>query len=612
MATVVDALVVTLGLDLSAYRQGKVQAAQETKKLTEDEVRAAKQVEERNKVAAESFRKVRNEVLALVAVFTAGVGIKAFTENTIDSAVNLGYMAKNLDMSTRELSAWQRAAARAGSSAEGITAALQDSQTQIAKFKIGQVTEGVQSFLRWGGNVKDLKDGNTYLLARARIISSMFNVDPARARLVAQQMGIGDGEFNFLKQGEAGILALVAAQRKNSAVTEQQAAQALRLKNAWLDFTDRLKYTGTTIVLQLMPLFEQWLKRLQALADWVADHRADIAAWIDNAVASVQKFVTWLDKAVESVGGWKNVLIGLAAIKLLSMTSGILSLAGALVNLGGALGGVTTAGAAALPVLAKLFGVAGLALHSESLNSGEADYLKAHQATPGQPWAGDPVGDKRRGGAAKDPQARAAVARFMAMGWSKEQASGLVANLWTESLLNPNAVGDNGHAYGIGQWHEDRQEAFKKLFGIDIRKSTLDQQLQFANYELTQGNEQGAGKRLRATTNALDAGAVVSRYYERPADTEGEAQKRAGRAADLYAAVGQANAAQIAGQVSSTPATPAAAANVSHSTSSSETSITGPITIQTQATDATGIARDFARSVGKFSFTVPQANTGVS
>lgn len=607
MATIIDALVVTFGLDTSQFKKEKAETTKATKQLTTEEKKAAKDIEDANKRAGESFKRVRNEVLSLLAIFTAGMGLKNFTESTIASAANLGFMAKNLQMSTTELSAWQRAAERAGGSAEGITKALQDSQQTVAKFKIGQVDDGAQAFLRWGGNVNDLKDGNTYLLARSRIIHSMFEQDPARARLIAQAMGVGDGEFNLIKQGPQAIEALVAAQRKNSAVTDEMAAKALKLKNEWLDLSDRLKYTGTTIVLELIPIFEKWAQKLQVLADWVADHKADIAQWIDNAIAAVQRFIQWADKAAESVGGWKNVLIALAALKVLSMSSGILSLAGAFLKLAGALGSVSTAGAAALPILAKLLGVAGLVLHSENLNENEG-----RTTQPGDRWDGDPIGTKRRGGVAKDPAAQAAVARFMQMGWSKEQASGLVANLWKESLLDPKAVGDNGHAYGIGQWHEDRQEEFRKLFGIDIRKSSLDQQLQFANYELTQGNEQRAGRQLRGATNALDAGAIVSRYYERPADTEGEAQRRAGAAADLYAALGRANAAQIAAQAPGARDAAPSTSNVSTSTSTAETHVTGPITINTKATDAAGIARDLHGAIGQYNFTVPQANTGVS
>lgn len=115
---------------------------------------------------------------------------------------------------------------------------------------------------------------------------------------------------------------------------------------------------------------------------------------------------------------------------------------------------------------------------------------------------------------------------FMGMGWSKEQAAGIVANLQRESRMNPHAVGDSGQAYGIAQWHPDRQANFAKWAGKDIRQSTVEEQMQFVNYELTQGAERRAGMLLRASQSAEMAGHIMSKYYERPKDVAGEAAKR--------------------------------------------------------------------------------------
>lgn len=120
-----------------------------------------------------------------------------------------------------------------------------------------------------------------------------------------------------------------------------------------------------------------------------------------------------------------------------------------------------------------------------------------------------------------------AIALFEGHGWTHNQAAGIVANDMRESRGRPNAVGDGGKAYGIAQWHPDRQRAFAAWAGHDIRQSTRDEQLEFQQYELTQGREQAAGRRLRGAGSAGDAGSVVSRYYERPADADGEAAKRA-------------------------------------------------------------------------------------
>lgn len=118
------------------------------------------------------------------------------------------------------------------------------------------------------------------------------------------------------------------------------------------------------------------------------------------------------------------------------------------------------------------------------------------------------------------------VSKLMDYGWSREQAVGIAANLKRESDYNPGAIGDNGQAYGIAQWHPDRQAAFKKFSGHDIKDSTLDEQLAFVNYELTLGAEKQAGAMLRAANNARQAGDIVSRYYERPAAEDAEASTR--------------------------------------------------------------------------------------
>jgi hypothetical protein len=115
------------------------------------------------------------------------------------------------------------------------------------------------------------------------------------------------------------------------------------------------------------------------------------------------------------------------------------------------------------------------------------------------------------------PNAQSAVTYLQGKGWTQAQAQGIVGNFQVESgvNLNPSAVGDGGAAYGIAQWHPDRQAAFQQQYGFPIQQATTQQQLDFVNYELTQGKEVAAGNRIRATTTAGEAAAVTDQYYER-------------------------------------------------------------------------------------------------
>src|SRR6185369_14654635 len=130
-----------------------------------------------------------------------------------------------------------------------------------------------------------------------------------------------------------------------------------------------------------------------------------------------------------------------------------------------------------------------------------------------------------------------AIAFLIGRGWTAEQACGIVANLWSESGLRPNAIGDDGAAYGIAQWHSDRQSNFQSVIGKPIRGTTLEEQLYFVHAEL-QGTEKRAGDALAACKTAAEAGAIVSRLYVRPADREGEAVKRAILAESMFKAYG--------------------------------------------------------------------------
>ncbi|MFY2794287.1 phage tail tip lysozyme [Achromobacter xylosoxidans] len=604
MATILDALFVELKLNAKGFKQGVAEVDRSLKHTTEESSRAARTMEANGKQAAMFFSRMRNEALALLAVFTAGMGLKNFTANTISGAAGLGQMSKNLDMSTERLQAWQRAAERAGGSAEGITAQLRQSASEVAKFRRGMSAETLPAFFQFGGKVEDLKDGNSYLLARSRIVSEIYKTDRARAALAAQMMGVSDDQFDLIKQGPAAIQQLVLAQERRSAISSKDAQDAQRLRNIYLDLRDTFESVGTKVLIALIPTFEKLLKAAQKVGDYFLENRQQIVQWIDRAVDGLSNLVEKADQAAQAVGGWKNVLIGLAALKLLSIVAPLASLATALASIGaslGVIGGASgAAGVAALGTIATVAGGVALATYSKSLNQGEGAQLDALNNPSYQ------SGNK----AAMD-----AIKFFEGKGYSREQAAGIVANLMAESNLNPKAVGDNGQAVGIGQWHPVRQADFKKAFGIDLKDATLAQQLAFVDWEL-RNTERTAMEKLQAAKTPQQAGDAVSRYYERPKDKDGEAEKRAAAAGALYGAAHIASMEAAAG--SSTAAAAQAAPVIAqagakplplNTENNHEVNINGPVTIHTQATDGQGIARDLG-ALGGSQTLVNQANTG--
>ena len=141
--------------------------------------------------------------------------------------------------------------------------------------------------------------------------------------------------------------------------------------------------------------------------------------------------------------------------------------------------------------------------------------------------------------------ARHAIEFFMSKGWTLEQAAGIVGNLQTESGggLNVNAVGDGGRAYGIAQWHPDRQAQFARRIGKNIRQSNLDDQLAFVQWEL-ENSESRAGNALKSARSTEQAALTFDKYYERSAGLHGA--HRVNNALALVNALSKTNTSNIA------------------------------------------------------------------
>ncbi len=137
------------------------------------------------------------------------------------------------------------------------------------------------------------------------------------------------------------------------------------------------------------------------------------------------------------------------------------------------------------------------------------------------------------GGGSRAERIDQAINFFQGQGWSRAQAIGLVANLDAESAMDHDNYQDSGGpGYGLAQWENPRQRDFAAWAGKDIHGSSFEEQLRFVQYELTH-SESAAGNALRGATTAREAAEIVTRLYERPADTAGEASRRGQRAEDM-------------------------------------------------------------------------------
>src|SRR5690348_17156969 len=111
---VVDALVITLGLDPKEYEKGRKSVDAGMKDLREKSAKTAKEMEEQGKKAAAFFSSVKVELLGLLAAFGAATGLKEFIGSSVTGMADLGRASANVGVATQRLQAWGAAAEAVG------------------------------------------------------------------------------------------------------------------------------------------------------------------------------------------------------------------------------------------------------------------------------------------------------------------------------------------------------------------------------------------------------------------------------------------------------------------------------------------------------------------
>lgn len=461
------------------------------------------------KVDEKSFQKadaafggLTKSALQLGAVFAGKLAIDKVVGDFKQAGTELNNFNKLTGMSTQNVQMLGQALKAQGGNASDAFSAMQKIQDLMASPRTGNVG--------WFGDVAKLGLNPDAIIGAQSTAEALVNIagefehmDKLNQRLAGNALGLDDSTIRLLMRGRAEVEKQLDSRGKLAVMTRKQIDDSARLTKATSELDQVFTDIGNTIAGELTP----------ALADMAEDFVAFYRANKELVDSGLKEFFGGVADNIQLVAVAMALLGGGAALKGLAALR-------AIVGLGGVAAGTSVAAAGGASMLAVAGGSAAALLYSSSLNSGEDTELLNNRMKKG---GGEAVG--------------AVVDFFMAKGWTREQAEGIAANLEQESGFKADAEGDGGQAYGLAQWHPDRQAEFAKKYGKDIRKSTGAEQLEFINHELTRGNEQSAGNSLKTATNAYDAAAIVSRQYERPGvddmAKDREAASRADRA-DSY------------------------------------------------------------------------------
>lgn len=254
-ATVIDALLITLGLDTSQFRKGQQEVSDDLKKQREDAKNTAKEMAEQGKKAAAFFGSIKTELLALTGVTVTAGGLMSFVKSTTSGLMELSIQAKSLGMTAKELDGVGKAAEAAGSSVEKISAALQGFQNAKQLAKVGVYDTPVQeAAIRLNSLTHDsfnIRDDSAQTTFRKILESARKVTDPDIRRQILQLVGIDDAINQRNQEGK--FLPDVDRLTKSSGITDASTKGAKEFTAAWAELGQNLDTVKNQIYVGLIP-----------------------------------------------------------------------------------------------------------------------------------------------------------------------------------------------------------------------------------------------------------------------------------------------------------------------------------------------------------------------
>lgn len=324
-ATVIDALLITLGLDTSDFRKGQKDVSDDLKKQREDAKKTAKEMAEQGKKAAAFFGSIKTELLALTGVTVTAGGLMSLVKNTTSSLMDLSIQSKALGMSAKELDGWAKSAEAAGSSAEKISAALQGFQDAKQLAKVGVYDTPVQeAAIRLNSLTHDsfnIRDDSAQTTFRKILDSARKVTDPDIRRQILQLVGIDDAINQRNQEGQ--FLPDVDRLTKSSGITDASTKGAKEFTAAWAELNQSLETTKNQFYTFLIPYVRDFNVVLRDLSNWMKSHPEEMKQKVDAFFGAIESGAKMADKAAQAVGGWENAIKLLIGLKVATWVMGI-------------------------------------------------------------------------------------------------------------------------------------------------------------------------------------------------------------------------------------------------------------------------------------------------
>lgn len=297
MSTIIDSLIIELGIDPKKLTTGQQQAIRQFKKTEEEALASGRRTEDAARKSMDFIGGLQRRVLGFASLVLGGMGLKQLVQHLTTTDAAIGRTSQLLGTSSEILSTWRGIAVRTGGTAEGMTAGVSGLVQQFQNFSLTGQSAVIPYFRALGIQLSDatgrMRPFNAIMLDLADAFSKL---DPARAAAFGQALGFDEATISLLVRGRAAVQQLIDEQQRLRTVSAGQASGAQELATAWSSLTE----AGLGLADMLLHALNPGLVAgANLLTSWVTSFRG----WLGSSN-------TWVDDLDRSLGGALSYVLG--------------------------------------------------------------------------------------------------------------------------------------------------------------------------------------------------------------------------------------------------------------------------------------------------------------
>lgn len=293
MSTLIDELIISLGLDDKKFSSGEKRIISALSAMDKKSSKTADVMRKDNKKSAQSLQSIKTELLAIGAALMSINAIKSLASKLTADDAALGRMAANIDVSVERLSAWTKMADKAGGTAEGMAQSITGMSQRLQHFSLtGEGGEDFKYFTSLGISLTDAAGKarafeDVMLDASDKLKEMADTKGLAHAQAWGKGMGFDEGTINVLVKGRKAVENLADEQRRLSIVSSEDVKQAREREIQWNKTRDSLEAVWRDLLTKLSPAltrlsaeFMEWIKSIDL--EEVEKEIAKFVAMVEN------------------------------------------------------------------------------------------------------------------------------------------------------------------------------------------------------------------------------------------------------------------------------------------------------------------------------------------